>query len=156
MKHIVGRRRRRTLVVIGLAVAGSMMLLSAPAHAGGGAKTGNEGVQFRYAPVQFSGNRTHVVWHWTLTNAGGQRASKVVLTHRLDQAMKVTGVSAPCTTQGTVVTCPFDELRPGDEQRGFIEADLPPNQTADMQINGQVVWEAPVSGAPETGTPVVG
>jgi hypothetical protein len=151
VKQIFGGWHRHVPAVIGLAVAGSSLLPGA-AHADRTPGTGNGGVHFRYAPPMISANHDHIVWHWTLSNAGREPAKKVVVTHYLDPALKVTDLSAPCTAQGTSITCPFAELRPGTEQNGFIEADLPPDQAVNLHISGEVVWEIP-EGAAEPDTP---
>jgi hypothetical protein len=157
VKRTFGGWHRSALAVVWAAAAGSSMFGSAPAYADHTPGTQSEGVQFGYAPPTFSWNHDHINWHWTLKNTGPGRATHVTLTHRLDPALRVTAVSAPCTTVGTVVSCPFDVLTPGEERHGVIEADLPPGQAAVVQINGQVAWEQAASpeGVPATPATVV-
>ncbi|MCW2886024.1 MAG: hypothetical protein QOE54_6876 [Streptosporangiaceae bacterium] len=150
VKRIFGGRHWSAPAVIGIAVAGSMMSLPVPAYAGSTPGTGGQGVQLGYAAPELSKNRDHVVWHWTLTNAGQDAVNNLVLIHRLDPRLTVTRVSAPCAAQGTVVTCPFDVVSPGEEQHGVIEADVPPGEALDVRINGQAAWE--VTGNPPAGT----
>jgi uncharacterized repeat protein (TIGR01451 family) len=120
------------------------MLGAAPAYAEHTQEAQITDVQFAYTQPEVSPYSGHVRWHWTLTNTGPVDARNVVLIHRLDPALTVTAVSAPCTVAGALVNCPFDEIKPGEERHGVIEADLPFGQAVIVQIHGQVTWQQTV------------
>src|SRR5258708_38702345 len=100
MKGTFGGWYRSALAVIGVAAGGSSMLLSAPAYADPAPPAKSGGVQFVYAAPEISADGDQVIWHWTLTNNGQEKASKVTLIQRLDPSLKIDSVSYGCVAKG--------------------------------------------------------
>ncbi|MCW2916965.1 MAG: sle [Actinomycetia bacterium] len=147
MKGTFGGWRRPVLAVVGVVAAGSSMLLSAPAYADHTPPAASGGVQFVYAQPEVAADRDHVIWHWTLMNNGQEKASKVTLIQHLDPSLKIDTLSPGCAAQGPVIKCQFDQLAPGDQQQGFVGADLPTDGAVTARINGRVTWQQ--GGAPD-------
>ena len=115
--------------------AGATLLSAAPASAQ------VRDVEFSYSPPEISEKGDRVVWNWTAVNRDSRAATKVVITHRIMPFLRVSYVSWPCDVDGEAIKCRWDALKPGEEIRGIIEADLSPGTNGSVQINGRVAWQ---------------
>lgn len=120
---------------LGVVTAGAMLFFAVPASAQA------MDVEFSYSAPVISENGDQVVWNWTAVNRDSQPATQVVITHRITPSMPVTYVSWPCAIDGEAIKCRWDTMKPGEEVRGIVEADLPAGLKGSVQINGRAVWK---------------
>jgi hypothetical protein len=120
---------------LGVVTAGTTLFFAVPASAQ------VMDVEFSYSAPAISEEGDQVVWNWTAVNRDSRTATKVVITHRITPSLPVSYVSWPCDIEGEAIKCRWDAIKPGEEVRGIVEADLPAGLMGSVQINGRAVWQ---------------
>lgn len=119
------------------------LLLAAPTAAAGATPKAREAgadVVLSYDPPQISEDGSHVTWHWNLRNRGTETAYNVTLVHRLNPPLAGVKASAPCEVTPRNIRCHYPEVPAGGKEHGTVDADLPPDLSGTVQINGRVTW----------------
>ncbi|MFI0449554.1 hypothetical protein [Actinomadura sp. 6N118] len=161
MKGIIRPHHWSARAAVSAATGMSLLVTAMPADAGTGK------IVFNYSAPDVADAGDTVTWRWTIKNTGGESAEKVVLTHRLTPKLKIRSVKKPCEVTETSIRCRYGTLKAGQKRQGTLAAELPPDASGNVQINGRVTWHhgpaaeqtpktgatQPPADAPATNTP---
>ena len=124
-----------------LGALGAPVFLASPAAAQPAPKPAAADVRFVYGPPQISTDGGHVTWRWTLTNNGPGAADNVVLVHTLTPPLKITKLADECKVTKGGVSCSYASIADGAKKVGALEAELTPEMSGTVEINGRVTWQ---------------
>ncbi|MET9361131.1 hypothetical protein ABZX93_09480 [Streptomyces sp. NPDC006632] len=98
-------------------------------------------VEFTYEAPDISEEGDSVSWRWQVVNNLPEKASKVVLTHKLSPALPITHVSGPSAITESTVTSRWETLAAGEKAQGEITATLPEDLAGSVSISGRITWK---------------
>jgi hypothetical protein len=130
----------RKVLLSALGALGASMFLASPAAAQPSPKPAAADVRFVYDAPQISTDGGHVTWRWTLTNNGPGTAGNVVLVHTLTQPLKITKLAQECKETKSGISCSYGSIDDGEKKEGSLDAELTPDVSGTVEINGRVTW----------------
>lgn len=138
--------------VLGAAVGAPFLASAAvPAAAAAAAappapKPATADIRFAYDTPTVAADGEHVIWGWTVTNAGPGAAGGVVVVHHLVPPLKITQMSKECRAIADGVSCAYGTIKAGQRRAGELTAELSPDVSGTLEINGRATWQQGIIG----------